>query len=58
MIDIFVMHALEDMVYVKRIPIFRSVYNLSRASVGSDVEPSDLESIFGFIMQRFFDYGC
>lgn len=58
MIDSFVMHALEDMVYVQHIPIFRSVYNFSRDSVGSDVEPSDLESIFGFIMQRFFEYGC
>lgn len=58
MIDDFVMHALKDMVYVQGIPIFRSVFNFSRDSVGSDVDPSDLESIFGFIMQRFFDYGC
>lgn len=58
MIDDFVIHALEDMVYVQNIPIFRSVYNFSRDSVGSDVDPSDLESIFGFIMQRFFEYGC
>lgn len=47
------MHALWQSEYVKRIPLLRSVFS-GRKSVGSDIEPSDLESIFGFLMNQFF----
>ena len=46
-------HALWQSEYVKRIPLLRSVFSHSK-SVGSDIEPNDLESIFGFLMDQFF----
>lgn len=47
------LHALWQSEYVKRIPLLRSVFSHSE-SVGSDVEPNDLESIFGFLMNQLF----
>lgn len=47
------MHALWQSEYVKRIPLLRSVFS-SRQTVGSDIDPADLESIFGFLMNQFF----
>lgn len=57
MIDDLIIQAMKQKEYVDHIPLFRSVYNFFFGP-GSDIDPGDLESIFGFIMKRFFAYGC